>query len=80
MDILKAANWIFDSTFCQLYSRPSSTSKFGQAVLSNRQISGELQTIPCSKLHDYVVVMYLESLKCMYNYRFPKDRKSDWEG
>ena len=35
-DILKAANWNSASTFCRFYNRPSSTSQFGQAVLSNR--------------------------------------------
>ena len=49
-DILNTANWNSASTFCRFYNRPSSTSQFGQAVLSNRQITGELQTIPCSKL------------------------------
>ena len=59
-DILKAANWNSASTFCQFYNRSSSTSQFGQAVLSNKQITGELQTIPCSKL-----TMLLECIRIL---------------
>ena len=36
---------------------------------------GECQTIPCSKLTMLSIRMYLESP--VYNYRFPKDRRSD---
>ena len=49
-EILKAANWSSASTFCRFYNRPFTTNQFGQAVLNNRQISGKLQTVPCSKL------------------------------
>ena len=39
-DILNTANWNSASIFCRFYNRPSSTSQFGQVVLSNGQITG----------------------------------------
>ena len=60
-EILKAANWSSASTFCRFYNRPSTTNQFGQAVLNNRQISGKLQTIPCSKLT--MLLEYIRNLQ-----------------
>ena len=61
-EILKAANWSSSSTFCRFYNRPTTSSQFGQSVLSNRQQTmGKLQTVPCSKL-----TMLLE---CIWNLR-----------
>ena len=60
-DILKAASWSSTSTFCRFYHRPINNGQFGLGVLRRRQPSppnGELQTIPYSKLTDYVVVVY----------------------
>ena len=39
-DILNTANWNSASIFCRFYNRPSSTSQFGQVMLSNGQITG----------------------------------------
>ena len=39
-DILKAAKWNSALIFCRFYNTPSSTSQFGQVVLSNGQITG----------------------------------------
>ena len=61
VDILKAASWSSTSTFCRFYHRPINNGQFGLGVLRRRQPSppnGELQTIPYSKLTDYVVVVY----------------------
>ena len=50
-DILKAANWSSTSTFSRFYHRPIDSGQFGRGVLKKRlPNTGELQTIPCSKL------------------------------
>ena len=50
-DILKAANWSSTSTFSCFYHRPIDSGQFGRGVLKKRlPNTGELQTIPCSKL------------------------------
>ena len=46
-DILKAANWSSQSTFCRFYDRPISSEEFGRALLHTED---KLQTIPYSKL------------------------------
>ena len=63
-DILKAACWSSTSTFCRFYHRPIDSGQFGRGVLRKQQSSnsGELQTIPCSKL-----TMLLECIRSLRN-------------